>query len=173
MKLSFFILCCIFVTIQYESVRGGLVKDFFGQVHDTAQHVRNDVRNVLHINKKDETKNPDEINKVGDETPAKETGNKNEVKPEEGQKEKEDTSVKESEKNDDSKNVEPVQNGKQHDNKTEAKPEESNHNENSESTVTSTTVSTINGTHDGRENFTGACAPGYVRTADGRCKKSF
>lgn len=168
MKLSFFILCCIFITLQYESAEGGLVKDFFGQVHDTAQHVRNDVRNVLHLNKKDENKKPDETNKESDQTPAKETDIKNEVKPQEGQKEIKVASVTELE----NKNVEQVQQAKQPAIKNEDKPKESDHNENSVPAVTSTTVSnTVD--KDGRENFTGACAPGYVRTADGRCKQSF
>lgn len=173
MKLSFVILCSILVTLQYESVEGGLVKDFFGQVHETAQHVRNDVKNVLHLNKKDENKKPDDVDKVSDETPAKETDNKNEVKLEENQKEKKDTSVKEPEKNDEDKDVEPVQNAKQHEKKDEDKPKESNPNENSVPAVTSNTNSATNDTQDGRENFAGACASGYVRTADGRCKQSF
>lgn len=171
MKLSFFILCCIFVTLEYEPVRGGLVKDFFGQVHDTAQHVRTDVRNVLHLNKNDENKKPQEVNKEGDEVPA--TDNKNEVKPEENHKDNEDISVKKPEKNDEDKNVEPVQNAKQHEKKTEDKLQESNNNENNVPAVTSTAVSATNDTQDARENFSGACEPGRVRTADGRCKLSF
>lgn len=159
MKLIFFIIFCIFITLQYEPVRGGLVKDIFGQVHDTAKQVGS----VFYLNKKNENKTPDDFNK------AKETDNKHEIKPEEDHKENDDTLVKKPEENED-KHVEPVQNPKQDDKKTEDKPKESNSNENIASVVTSTIASTTQG---GRENFLGACAPGYVRTADGRCKPSF
>nr|BAJ21203.1 precursor of insect cytokine ENF peptide [Samia cynthia pryeri] len=42
-------------------------------------------------------------------------------------------------------------------------------------TVTSTTsVSIVTTTKkDGRENFAGGCATGFMRTADGRCKPTF
>lgn len=41
--------------------------------------------------------------------------------------------------------------------------------------ITSTTNRNTNGTNgkDGRENFTGGCAQGFQKTADGACKRKF
>lgn len=162
MKLSVFVICCVIVTLQYEPVKGGLVKDFFGQVHETAQHVREDVRNTLHLNGKDDKKDPDETDKQKNEAPQKENKNENDVKPEEGSKETEGTSLKETEKKDEGKKVEPGQNAKEPETKTEDKPKDE-----------VAGGASPKDDKDGKENFTGACASGYVRTVDGRCKPSF
>lgn len=57
MKLSVFLCCCFILLLKYKTVNGGLVGNFFEDVHDAAKKVRQDVRGVLHLNNDGKNKN--------------------------------------------------------------------------------------------------------------------
>lgn len=154
MKICFFVLCCLVSTLHYKSVMGGLVKDFFEKVHDTAHTVREDLEKSLHLNGHDT--NSTETEKEKDQVPT-------------------ETNV---EKNKESSTNIPTTSTTTTAPKVETTPSTT------QSVTVSTTASTVTTTvatgpnantteGEGRENFKATCQTGYQRTADGRCKPTF
>ncbi|XP_061706435.1 growth-blocking peptide, long form-like [Cydia pomonella] len=141
MKLSIIFVCCLISTILY-SVEGGLVKDFFGKVKETAEVIHKDVHNVWRPESGNAEKNNTEQT-VTTPSAAKD-----------GHDENEDN------KEGEHKIITPSSTTvtKEHEAK-EDKPEE-----------TTTAASETTTKKDERANFSGACQANYRRTADGRCK---
>ncbi|XP_049865652.1 growth-blocking peptide, long form-like [Pectinophora gossypiella] len=55
MKYSFFVLIFAITVINYETVNCGIVKNFFDDVHNTAHKVREDIKDLLHPKKGEDT----------------------------------------------------------------------------------------------------------------------
>lgn len=154
MKLTLLFAGCLIFTIIYQ-VEGGLVKDLLVKVHKTAEVVREDVKKVWR---------PDSVTEPST-TPSHD--DKNGVTSSSGVATVSEPEVKPVEKKE-SENVAPLtgQNKKPDENIPKAEKEEKH--------VEATTVSISTTTEEkGRENFKAACATGYGRTPDGRCKPTF
>ncbi|KAI5632769.1 paralytic/GBP/PSP peptide domain-containing protein [Phthorimaea operculella] len=152
MKLSIFVVFCLFLTLQYESVSCGVVQSFLEKGHEVIETVRKDVQNVFHLNK----------NEKDDKVAEKENSDK-ETEPE---KISTTTELNKTEKKEN----------------TETKNEDKNEVLTTTAKSSSTTASTDKiaapeessaESQQGRENFKASCASGYKRTADGRCKPTY
>ncbi|KAJ2950661.1 hypothetical protein O0L34_g8921 [Tuta absoluta] len=155
MKLYIFVVFCLFLTLQCETVSCGLVTTFIEKGHKVIDTVKEDVKNVLHLNKNKEEDNAVETEKL------------------KKQNEPEKISIStESNKTDKKETTETEIKDKNEVVTTTAKSSST-----TESTdiISSTAAPAQNSTEtkEGRENFKASCAAGYKRTADGRCKPTF
>ncbi|XP_063530258.1 growth-blocking peptide, long form-like [Cydia strobilella] len=147
MKLPIVLVCCFISTILY-SVEGGLVKDFFGKVKETAEVVHKDVHNIWRPESGNADKNNTEQTVTSPSTrpdPAKEGEHKIDEKTK-------DTKVSEITSS----------------SSTTATKEHETKEDKHEETITAASETTTK--KDERANFSGACQTNYRRTADGRCK---
>ncbi|XP_073964362.1 growth-blocking peptide, long form-like [Choristoneura fumiferana] len=151
MKLTLLFAGCLIFTIIYQ-VEGGLVKDFFGKVHKTADIVREDVKKVWRPDSVAESSTTAIHDDKNGETSTA-AANTPEVKPAE-KKESENLAPLSGENKKSDENIPKVEKEEKHE----------------EATTVSTSTSTEK---EGRENFKAACATGYGRTPDGRCKPTF
>ncbi|CAH4033454.1 unnamed protein product [Pieris brassicae] len=159
MKIYFLILC---VGAFLCSTHGGLLKDVVGTIHEKANNIREDIRNVLHHKDDQHSKNtiPDTYGKLTTTEKSSEvvtTHDSNKIE------------FVTTEKSTEAINVESLSSGIVFPTeKIEAKPTESYK-------VPSTTKAsnTTDDDKDGRENFAGGCATGFKKTSDGRCKPTF
>ncbi|XP_047989485.1 growth-blocking peptide, long form-like [Leguminivora glycinivorella] len=154
MKLSVVFVFCFVSTILY-SVEGGLVKDFFGKVKETAEVVHKDVHKIWRpeSGKSDNAEHtvttPVAISAAKDhvETDEKKDGN------DKVDENKKDVKVSEI---------------------TTPSITATEHKEKDEKHIEATTAASVNSEtttkKDERANFSGACQANYRRTADGRCK---
>lgn len=165
--LTVLVLCSI-TLLNSNLVHGGLIKNVFEKVHDTAHKVREDVRSVF-LPEKHEQEHSVE-NENTDFKPVTESNsadvnynNDKSIKKEEDQK---SSSI--------GLQDEHINANK---NTVEENTEINSDGENKDSVQKDNTEAKVNGQEtagkDGRENFTGGCATGYQRTSDGRCKPTY
>ncbi|XP_063635819.1 growth-blocking peptide, long form-like [Cydia splendana] len=155
MKLPTVFVCCFISTILY-SVEGGLVKDFFGKVKDTAEVIHKDVHNIWRPGSGNADKNNTEQTVTTPATPSA---------AEDGHDEKEDNKEGEHNINEKTKEtkVSEITTSSSTTSTTEHETKEDKHEE------TTTAASETTTKKDERANFSGACQANYRRTADGRC----
>lgn len=156
MKLTITILFCVILTLQYNGADGQL-KDLFGKIHDsvhrTADKVKQDVNTLFHPNVKTQQENQDDssnIHFVEDESEEDFTAAAAARKPVE---------------------VTPVPEAIQ--TTTEQPTESATNTTPLAPSENATTLAPTTTTVKGRENFSGGCLAGFMRTADGRCKATF
>lgn len=142
MKLSVFLFCCLILLIEYNTVDGGLVGNFFGEVHETAKKVRQDVRGILQLNNSGKNgENSKEV--VSTTTTAKVATEAS-------------TSTTAASINSEDENTEKPPT------KTTTVPSVT------ETTTSPDTKTTTE--KEGRNNFNAPCSVGFHRTLDGGCK---
>ncbi|XP_023951542.2 growth-blocking peptide, long form [Bicyclus anynana] len=160
MKKIIFIYCSLNLLLLFQVTNGGLAKNFFGKIHDTAHEIHDDIHNLFHRNEDANRRVPNTAtNTVSrDETsePVFVFATTSEPKPissfNSGQPTKvEDVSV-------DSSFVFATSSTTEIN--LQQKP----------GTAKSNSTTDVK---DGRENFAGGCTPGRKRTEDGRCEVPF
>ncbi|XP_075972872.1 growth-blocking peptide, long form-like [Anticarsia gemmatalis] len=188
MKLSTcFIFCAIFV-LQCNSADGNL-RDFFGGIHDslrdTVQKTRTDIRNLLSPKDKNANTNGQAAGTSNNEPAVAPSNNQQTNTGSNGGPAGAPSNNQQTNAGSNGGAAGAPSNNQQPDaatnNGAAAPPSNSpqnsaapNNANQGASPVEVTTLPTSTTTKkDGKENFSGACLPGYVRTADGRCKPTF
>ncbi|XP_063379968.1 growth-blocking peptide, long form-like [Cydia fagiglandana] len=155
MKLPIAFVCCFISTILY-TVDGGLVKDFFGKVKDTAEVIHKDVHSIWRPGSGNVDKNNKEETVTTPATPsAAKDGHDEKDEKKEGEQ-----NIDEKPKDTKASEITPSSST------METKEHETKEDKHEETTTAASETTTKK---DERANFSGACQANYRRTADGRC----
>lgn len=157
MKIYLIISCCLFLSINYEPVSGGLVPELFEKVNNITNNAKEDIANAAHFNEQDSKAIQANIEKniAGAEV---ETVTKN-VKKDNG------VSI----------TTLIISMATTASSATKIETTQSTQVTTMVTPTTTAGTETITTSTDGegRENFKASCLPGYQRTTDGRCKSNF
>ncbi|KAJ8725000.1 hypothetical protein PYW07_015958 [Mythimna separata] len=143
MKLTISILFCVILTLQYNGADGKL-KDLFGKIHDSVHGTADKVKEDLNS-----LFHPNDKNQQGNNDASS------------------NIHFADSEENTDAAKK-PDEVTPAPTTTTTAAPAVPNAPSDNPTTLAPSTT-----TKDGRENFSGGCVAGYMRTPDGRCKPTF